>query len=83
MLTVDQVRTRAAAHGLVLMRDLDLTPHLELRRLRDRWISLLVTVGRVFRPRGYYWQSLVAGNALQWLLINGLLSYRFLELRRS
>ena len=83
LLTVDQVRTRAAVHGLVLMRDLDLTPHLELRRLRDRWISLLVTVGRVIRPRGYYRQSLVAGNALQWLLINGLLSYRFLELRRS
>jgi hypothetical protein len=57
-------------------------PHLELRRPRDRWISLLVRVGRVLRPSGPYWQSLVGGNALQWALLNGLLSYRFLELRK-
>lgn len=83
LLTVDQVRTVAAAHGLVLVGDLDLTPYLELRRLRDRWITLLVGLGRVTRPTGYYWQSLVAGDALQWLLIHGVLNYRFLELQRS
>jgi hypothetical protein len=37
----------------------------------------------VVRPSGKYWQSLVGGNALQWALIRGLLSYRFLELRRA
>ncbi len=83
LLTVDQVRTRAAAHGLVLVRDLDLTPELELRRLRDRWISVLLTLGRISRLAGDYWQSLVGGNALQWALIHGLLRYRFLELHRS
>ena len=83
LLTVDEVRTAGAAHGLVLVGDLDLTPHLELRRLRDRWITLLVGLGRVFRPNGYYWQSLVAGDALQWLLIHGVLNYRFLELQRN
>jgi cyclopropane fatty-acyl-phospholipid synthase-like methyltransferase len=81
LLTVEQVRALAAAHGLTLTRDLDLTPVLELRRPRDRWISLLVAAGRVVRPSGKYWQSLVGGNALQWALLLGLLSYRFLELR--
>jgi cyclopropane fatty-acyl-phospholipid synthase-like methyltransferase len=83
LVTVDQVRTLAAVHGLVLVRDLDLTAHLELRRPRDHWISVLLGLGRVFRPTGEYWQSLVGGNALQWALIHGLLSYRFLELRRD
>ncbi|GAA1407073.1 SAM-dependent methyltransferase [Catellatospora coxensis] len=82
LLTVGQVRTAAAAHGLELVRDLDLTPYLELRRPRDRWISALLAAGRVFRPTGLYWQSLVGGDALQWALIHDLLSYRFLELRR-
>lgn len=83
LLTVDQVGTLAAAHGLTLLRDLDLTAHLELRRPRDRAISVLVALGRAFRPTGHYWQSLVGGNALQLALLNGLLSYRFLELRRA
>jgi len=82
LLTVDQVGEAAAAHGLTLVRDLDLTPHLELRRPRDRWISLLVRAVGVFRPKGPYWQSLVGGNALQLALLNSLLSYRFLELRK-
>ena len=52
LLTVDQVRELAAEYGLVLTRDLDLTPELELRRPRDRWISALVTCGRLVRPTG-------------------------------
>ncbi|GIH06427.1 hypothetical protein Rhe02_44940 [Rhizocola hellebori] len=83
LLTVDQVRELAAEHGLALVRDLDLTSGLELRRPRDRWISALLAVGRVFRPSGEYWRSLVGGNALQHALTRGLLSYRFLELRRD
>ena len=83
LLTVDQMRIHAAAHGLVLVRDLDLTSELELRRPRDRWISALVAMGRLFRPRGEYWQSLVGGDALQWALVHGLVSHRFLELHRS
>jgi cyclopropane fatty-acyl-phospholipid synthase-like methyltransferase len=83
LLTVEQVRTQAAVHGLVLARDLDLTPHLELRRPRDRFISMLVTAGRPFRPGGEYWQSLIGGDALQWALVHDLLNYRFLELQRA
>ncbi len=80
LLTVDEVREVAARHGLTLVRDLDLTAHLELRRPRDRWVSLMLALGRPLRLSGDYWQSLVGGNALQHALIHGLLSYRFLEL---
>jgi cyclopropane fatty-acyl-phospholipid synthase-like methyltransferase len=83
LLTVDDVRTRAAAHGLVLVRDLDLTAGLALRRPRDRWISLLVTLGQVVRPSGEYWHSLVGGDALQKALQHGRLSYRFLEFEQQ
>ncbi|GHJ48125.1 hypothetical protein Cs7R123_54670 [Catellatospora sp. TT07R-123] len=83
LLTVDEVRAAAAPHGLSLVRDVDLTAYLELRRPRDRFISTLLAAGRVFRPSGPYWQSLVGGDALQWALLRGLLGYRFLELRRT
>lgn len=83
LLTVDQVRDLAAAHALTLVGDLDLTPHLELRRPRDRWVSLLVTVGRPFRLRGDYWQSLLGGDAVQWCLVHGALQYRVLQFARD
>src|SRR6266496_6113847 len=49
LLTVEQARILAAGNGLALVDDQDLTPYLELRRPRDRWIGLLVTAGRAFR----------------------------------
>jgi len=79
LVTVEQARTLAAGHGLALTRDLDLTAALELRRPRDRWVSALVRVGRLARPSGEYWRSLVGGDALQHALLHGALSYRFLE----
>ena len=63
----------------MLARDVDLTSALELRRVRDRWVSALVKLRRVVRPSGHYWQSLVGGDALQHALSHGVLSYRFLE----
>jgi cyclopropane fatty-acyl-phospholipid synthase-like methyltransferase len=83
LVTVDRLCALAADHGLTLVRDLDLTPWLELRRPRDRFISVLVALGRVARPGGDYWRSLVGGNALQLALLHGLLSYRFLEFHRG
>lgn len=83
LLTVEQAREVAAGAGLTLSRELDLTAGLELRRPRDRWVGLLVRAGRVFRPKGPYWQSLVGGDALQRALLGGLLSYRFLEFRKA
>ena len=56
----------------------DLTSYLELRRPRDRLISLLVELGRPFHIPGYRWRSWVGGNALQLALQDGLLEYRLL-----
>jgi cyclopropane fatty-acyl-phospholipid synthase-like methyltransferase len=83
LLTVERVTALAAGHGLVAVRDLDLTPALELRRWRDRWISLVVALGRPLRLTGEYWLALAGGDALQWALLRGLLTYRFLEFRRA
>jgi cyclopropane fatty-acyl-phospholipid synthase-like methyltransferase len=83
LLSVPEVVALAAAHGLELVRDLDLTSALELRRPRDRWISVLVALGRWLRPPGQYWRSLLGGNALQHALVRGLLSYRFVEFRSA
>jgi cyclopropane fatty-acyl-phospholipid synthase-like methyltransferase len=78
LLTVEQVREAAAGHGLELTGDVDLTPHLELRRPRDRFIAALVAAGRPLRLRGEYWKMLSGGDALQWCLLNDLLNYRVL-----
>src|SRR4029453_19215004 len=83
LLTLDEVRVLAARHGLTVLRDLDLTAQLELRRPRDRWISALAALGRPLRLKGNYWQSPVGGNPLQPALLRGLLSYPFVELRRA
>jgi SAM-dependent methyltransferase len=83
LVTVDRLRSLAAGHGLTLVRDLDLTAWLELRRPRDRFITVLVALARVARPGGDYWRSLVGGNALQLALLHGLLTYRFLEFRSA
>jgi cyclopropane fatty-acyl-phospholipid synthase-like methyltransferase len=82
LLTVEQVRAAAAKHGLALADDIDLTPHLELRRPRDRFIAALVAAGRPLRVNGEYWRMLAGGDALQWCLLNGLLNYRVLTFTR-
>ena len=68
----------AAEHGFRLVMNQDLSSYLELRRPRDRVISLLVELGRPFRIPGYRWRSWVGGNALQLALQAGLLEYRLL-----
>ncbi len=82
LVSVEQARDLAGAAGLVPAQDLDLTPYLELRRPRDRLISLLVALARPLRIDRDYWQSLVGGNALQRALGAGYLSYRFLVFER-
>ena len=69
----------AAEHGFRLVMNQDLTSDLELRRPRDRVLSLLVELGRPFRIPGYRWRSWVGGNALQLALEGGLLEYRLLS----
>ncbi|WP_426513036.1 hypothetical protein ACPPVO_21735 [Dactylosporangium sp. McL0621] len=75
------MRAAAAEHGLTLDDERDLTPYLDLRRPRDRFIAALVGAGRPLPLRGEYWRMLRGGDALQWCLLNGLLNYRVLYFR--
>jgi cyclopropane fatty-acyl-phospholipid synthase-like methyltransferase len=74
---------RQLAPGFTPVRDLDLTPFLELGRPRDRLIAALVAASRLWEPRGEYWRSLVGGDGLQKGLRGGVLCYRLVELERA
>ena len=78
LVTVEEARALAVVAGLRPVGAQDLTPYLELRRPRDRLISLLLTLGRPFSPRGEYWLSLLGGDALQRALVARVLTYNFL-----
>lgn len=63
--TVEDAVRNARDAGLELDADDDLTPYLELRRPRDRAISVALAVARgPLRPRGEYWRMLSGGDAL-------------------
>jgi cyclopropane fatty-acyl-phospholipid synthase-like methyltransferase len=83
LVTVEDAVRYAAEAGLVLESNTDLTPYLELRRPRDRAISVALAVARgPLRPRGEYWRMLAGGDALQHCLTGGLIDYRLLVLTR-
>lgn len=84
LVTVEDVARDAGDAGLELVSDDDLTAYLELRRPRDRAITAAVAFARGhLRPRGEYWRMLVGGDALQHCLVDGLVQYRLLVLRRA
>jgi cyclopropane fatty-acyl-phospholipid synthase-like methyltransferase len=73
----------ARAAGFELRKNMNLSPHLELGRARDRVIAWLVAMGRHLPIGGFGWKSLVGGNALQRALTSGLIEYRFLVWQRA
>ncbi len=73
----------AARHHLHLSRNDDLTPFLELRRPRDKLLSVLVAAGRHVPIPGQLWRSWIGGNGLQFGLMGGLLEYRFLVFEKT
>ncbi|HEU4537905.1 MAG TPA: class I SAM-dependent methyltransferase [Polyangiaceae bacterium] len=76
LVTAARADELAAAAGLAPVEGLSLTARLELGRPRDRFIAALVALGRRLPLRGYYWMSLLGGNALQAGLQGGLIDYR-------
>lgn len=80
LLTAERLHELAGQAGLEPGEDRDLTPYLELRRPRDRALTVLFAVGRPLL-RGEYWRSLDGGDALQHCLVRGLVGYRFLAWR--
>lgn len=78
----DELRTLAQAAGFEHESTVDLTPVLELRRTRDRAISLLGTICSwlsISSPRLDY---LLGGAALQQCLAHGWVGYDFSVFRR-
>ena len=74
---VDAVDQIARQHGLELTSDTDLSPHLELGRLRDRAVAPFVRFGKRAWGKSKYFQAMLGGDALQRCLRSGLVQYRF------
>jgi SAM-dependent methyltransferase len=77
LLRPDEADEMAAASGLALVSDRDLTPHLSLDRPRDRALAVLLPLLRPFLGDGPRARSAVGGNALRRCLKAGLVQYRF------
>lgn len=75
--TVGAVDQIARQHGFELIGDTDLSPHLELGRLRDRAVARLVRLGKRAWRKSKHFQALLGGDALQRCLRGGLVQYRF------
>jgi len=73
----------AASLGFRLLSDNDLTPHLELRRPRDRLLAGLVFLGRPLDIQAPRWRCWLGGEGLQQCLSSGVLEFRFLVFERS
>jgi SAM-dependent methyltransferase len=82
LVSPEEARLMASRCGLVQVSDEDLTPWLVLRRPRDRAITaLLALAGGRANPDRPFWGNLVGGDALQRLLVAGVLAYRFILYR--
>lgn len=78
----EQLRALAAAAGFDHHATLDLSPHLELGRPRDRAIAVLAAVAArlpLYAPLGH----LIGGSALQTCLRRGWIGYDFALFRRQ
>ena len=64
-------------HGLELIVSEDWTPFLKLERLRDRMLSVMMSLGGDLPIQSTLWGSWKAGNALRYSLQEGLTHYRF------
>jgi tocopherol O-methyltransferase len=75
LVSAEELQTLAHAAGFRHRSTTDLTPYLELFRLRDRLIAAVVAVGRWvpgMRPRLVHWEG---GGAIQRALHRGWLGY--------
>lgn len=81
--TAAAVARVAAAAGLSLIEDRDLTPMLRLMRPRDRWVRFWVQLLGGAPIRHPYWHSLVGGDALQTGLSTRTIAYRLLAFAKE
>jgi SAM-dependent methyltransferase len=83
LMTPGQANAYAERAGFRLLKNLDLTPYLELGRPRDRLIRALLSLGRFIPVPGHALRSLVGGSALQTALGSGVIEFRFVVWRRG
>lgn len=77
LLTVDRLTEIASSSGLERVENRDLTPHVELRRPRDRVIRLIAPLIPRLGLKTPFWDNMYGGDALQRALLGGLLQYRY------
>ena len=83
LLTASELRSLAAAAGFTYDSTLELSPYLELGRLRDRVIDVMsATLGRL-PIRSPLLAPLLGGSALQTCLARGWIAYDFTVFRRT
>jgi cyclopropane fatty-acyl-phospholipid synthase-like methyltransferase len=82
LITPAEASAHAERAGFRPLKDVDLTPYLELGRPRDRLIRALLALGSALPVPGHAWRSLVGGSALQTALGTGLIDFRFMVWRR-
>lgn len=83
LITVEEARTLAAAHGLTLTFSRDLTPCLRLRALPNTLARLLLAMGRLLAPAHPIIPSMLGSMALQQSLRDGAVTYRMLAFTRA
>ena len=83
LITPTQAGLYAKGGNLSLIQNENLTPYLELRRLRDQLISVMVQLIGKWAYQSTYFRSLRGGDALQKCLLHGLLEYRMLVFEKK
>ena len=82
VISVEEAAQLAADAGLDLVGSRDLSPLQRLRRPRDRFIGAAQPLLRLGRGRSMWADSMVGGDALQRLHLDGVLEYRLLRFVR-
>lgn len=80
---VERLRSSAKKHSLILAKNTDFTPYLNLWTLRDKMAHFFLHFYKLLPIRSTYWESIRGGDALQKCLIKGLINYRFLVFTKS
>ena len=80
---VEKLKSSAKKHGLMLAKNTDLTPYLNLWTLRDKMAHFFLHFYKLLPVKSTYWESIRGGDALQKCLMKGLINYRFLVFSKT
>jgi SAM-dependent methyltransferase len=83
LVTQDELETLARAAGFERVSSTDLSPYLEIRRMRDRFIGALLGLTRLVPRARSRMEHLAGGHALQTCLARGWVGYDLVVFRRA